>query len=265
MTVRLVAFDLDGTILDGGDTVVPDCAEQIRRVHDHGVRCVINSGRSTEFQAELLARLGLLSSFDALVGDERWIELIDTDGQRRPLQPWNTETRHRWQLLEPRAAEIAGRVQDEVRRRGWAGELIDGLDVARRGLWAVRMADPEQALAIFRWVHQGAGDDGIAINCNGGYLHIYDAARDKGSALAAIAEHFGVAPAQVLAFGDNINDLPMLDGRYGFAAATVANAVPEIQRVVRAGGGRLATRASGAGVAELLREAVTPARDSVAE
>jgi hydroxymethylpyrimidine pyrophosphatase-like HAD family hydrolase len=62
----------------------------------------------------------------------------------------------------------------------------------------------------------------------------------------------GYAPAQVLAVGDSVNDVSMLDGSHGFRAATVANAGAEIRELVRAGNGYVATRGNGHGVNEVI-------------
>lgn len=64
----------------------------------------------------------------------------------------------------------------------------------------------------------------------------------------------GVAPGQVLAVGDSQNDADMLDGKLGFQAATVANADPEIAKVVEAAGDYLARSPRSLGVAEIVRK-----------
>lgn len=261
--LELVAFDLDGTILEAGETIAPECVAAIRRLHALGIRCVINSGRSTAYQAELLVGLGLLDHFDGLIGDERWIKIIQpgTAGagaggdQVVSLEPWNNETARRWQSLEPEAGRLCRDAEQEAQRRGWAIRTIGREESLRRGLWAVRFEDPAHSVAMFRWLEPRMAD-GLAVNCNGGYVHVYDALCDKGTSLAALAEHFGIPAASVLTFGDNVNDRPMLDGRHGFASATVANADAEVQRWVRDAGGRVARQSRGAGVAELLAETV---------
>jgi hypothetical protein len=50
---------------------------------------------------------------------------------------------------------------------------------------------------------------------------------DKGTALAAIAAHYGVPREQTMAFGDARNDLPML--RWAGVGVAVANAHEEVK------------------------------------
>jgi hydroxymethylpyrimidine pyrophosphatase-like HAD family hydrolase len=97
----------------------------------------------------------------------------------------------------------------------------------------------------------------LACNRNGRIAHIYDKGCDKGSTLQALLDqqrYRDLAPADVLAIGDGINDRPMIDGRHGFTAATVANAEPDVKSWVRTAGGMIADRERGAGVAQILAD-----------
>jgi hydroxymethylpyrimidine pyrophosphatase-like HAD family hydrolase len=58
------------------------------------------------------------------------------------------------------------------------------------------------------------------------FLEIAAAGVDKGSALAWLSDRLGIAPAEVIAFGDMPNDLAML--RWAGRAVAVANAHPEV-------------------------------------
>ena len=49
----------------------------------------------------------------------------------------------------------------------------------------------------------------------------------KGSALRAWSEHRGLAPAEVMAMGDNLNDLQMLE--FAGTAVLMGNALPELK------------------------------------
>lgn len=255
MSVELVAFDLDGTILERGEQIRPECLMQIRRLSDQGVRCVINSGRGTDFQYDLLARLDLLGQFDALIGDERWIDLIEIDGggyRRAPLESWNAEVAQRWIALEPEAERWCHRIDERARGRGWHPQLMSAEDSRRRGLWAIWFDDDSQARELLDWVEPQLAGGPLAANTNGGYIHVYDRRCDKGTALGVVADHFEVPAERVLAFGDNVNDRPMLDGRHGFASASVVNARADVQQWVRDAGGQVADRPSGLGVADIL-------------
>lgn len=257
MAIRLVAFDLDGTIFDRNG-IAAEFAEVIARIADEGVHCVINSGRSVRFQVELLTEHDLLQYFTALIGDERWVHLLDAGPELRPLEPWNAEIRSDWAELEPIAEGWCRRLDEQCRQRGWTGRVSDAETAHRRGIWAISLEAAEQAEALAAWLEPQLAGSALACNSNGTIVHVFDAARDKGTSLAALAEHLGLAHHEVLTFGDGYNDRPMLDGRHGFASATVANANAIVKTWVRDAGGRIAESDCGVGVAELLTEDFPP-------
>lgn len=82
-------------------------------------------------------------------------------------------------------------------------------------------------------------------------------ARDggKGYTLRRVADTLAVPPSRILAIGDSLNDLDMLDGRYGFLPGAVGNADAAIKDAVRRAGGIVATRPTGEGVAEIIDKA----------
>ena len=88
------------------------------------------------------------------------------------------------------------------------------------------------------WLEPQLDGGPLACNANGTIVHLYDATRDKGTALLALVAHFGLRAEETLTFGDNFNDGPMLDGRHGFLPATVANAEETVKGWVRDAGGR---------------------------
>jgi len=64
---------------------------------------------------------------------------------------------------------------------------------------------------------------------------------NKGACLEAIANGIGVLPLQIMAVGDHLNDLPMLERRYAHHLACPANAVDEVKEKIRAQGGHVAS------------------------
>jgi hydroxymethylpyrimidine pyrophosphatase-like HAD family hydrolase len=78
------------------------------------------------------------------------------------------------------------------------------------------------------------------------------ASHHKGAALEKLRSLAGFAPGEVLAVGDNLNDLAMMDHALGFRCATVGNAEADVSRLVTERGGHQATAAIAFGVVELL-------------
>lgn len=59
------------------------------------------------------------------------------------------------------------------------------------------------------------------------FLEITDSSVNKGVALAALAEHFGIDRSEVMAIGDSFNDLEMIN--YAGLGVAMGNARPEIK------------------------------------
>jgi hypothetical protein len=81
---------------------------------------------------------------------------------------------------------------------------------------------------------------------------------NKGSALGEIARRLGIPAAQVLAIGDHLNDLPMLNPRYAGFLAAPSNAIPLVKETVRNAGGYLSMRPHGHGVADAIKYYAAP-------
>lgn len=84
-------------------------------------------------------------------------------------------------------------------------------------------------------------------------VNVTAACLNKGTTLEHVAGYLGLSPAQVLAIGDSLNDLPMLDGRRGFRSAAVANADESVKSAVLRNGGVVASERGGMGVLEIMK------------
>jgi hydroxymethylpyrimidine pyrophosphatase-like HAD family hydrolase len=75
----------------------------------------------------------------------------------------------------------------------------------------------------------------------------------KGLAVAELARHLGLVPSQVLVIGDGHNDTSMMDESVAGMCGCPSNAAPEVIQCVRARQGHVAAAPSLDGVLEILR------------
>jgi Cof subfamily protein (haloacid dehalogenase superfamily) len=240
---KLIATDLDGTLVHSDDTVSAYTHEVLDRVRAAGIRIVGATGRGprlTELtrndiraadflvlaqggwvidQAEndLLrsARLsgpalaGVLSELEAEVGPlSVMVEALDHDGA--PLWGDFDPTWRYPVVVEPRSrAECLRHDVIKAFARSFDHHVDDLLAAAQR------IVPPDVASVT------QAGLD---------YVEICAPDVDKGTGLAVVAEAVGVDPADVLVFGDMPNDLPMFAWA-GWSRVAVANAHPAILAV----------------------------------
>ena len=277
--IRLVAVDMDGTILERGREVKAELREAFLGLAAKGVRVTTATGRPLRFQLEILPANGLGPSVgtpQALIVDERELFLLDEKGGRYESHAlWNDEIRTRWERLHAEAMEWLRRTEAEAQRRGWeCGAHEDERRMYERGLPTLVFKDGEQATAMRKWVvdelqkeEDGGGQrEGnersgarthaplrLSVNRNNRLVQFQDAAAGKGNVLRALSELWGIAPGEVLACGDSANDYSMMDGRLGFRSGAPGNAEEGIKAGVRAAGGYVAEERIGMGVLEVLR------------
>jgi hydroxymethylpyrimidine pyrophosphatase-like HAD family hydrolase len=242
--IKLVALDLDGTILEQGRVISPQVIAALRALDAAGVRCTTATGRPFAFQAGLFARHGLGTNGSngrfphALMVDEREIYLLDQAARAYlPHRAWNDAVRTHWDALHAVATGWLERARHEAAQRGWASSVPFPADeMYRRGLPTIAFADPDHAAGIQGWLatQLAANEPELACNRNVRLVQIHDALVGKGRVLAEIARHWDVAPDEV-------------------RCATTGNADEAIKDAVRRAGGYVAQGRIGAGVVETLR------------
>jgi Cof subfamily protein (haloacid dehalogenase superfamily) len=237
---KLIATDLDGTLVRSDDTVSAYTHEVFARVRQAGIRVVGATGRGPRLtsltrndirdadflvmaqggwvldQAEsaylLRSRLsgtalaGVLAALEAEVGPlSVMIEALEHDAA--PLWGDYDPTWRYPVAFEPRSR--ADCLADDVIKafaRSFDYPVDDLLAIARQ------VVPPEVASVT------QAGLD---------YVEICPANVDKGTGLGVVADAVGVDPADVLVFGDMPNDLPMFAWA-GWSRVAVSNAHPEL-------------------------------------
>lgn len=246
--IRLVAIDLDGTLLNSELRVTPDTAQTIRRYAAQGVLFTFCSGRCL---VELGAVGELVSGFryailcnGAYALDLRSNELL----HEAALTPAQTLEMYCAGEGLDRMAELSfcDRVIAErqavvqLERYGLGGPLthtvrttreqVDDLgrwlrenrqNVGKINMFFPTRAERDRAIARyapypFAYCHQLENN-----------FEINSPDASKGSALAALAARLGIRKDEVMAIGDNNNDLPMLE--YAGTAVAMGNAIEKIK------------------------------------
>jgi HAD superfamily hydrolase (TIGR01484 family) len=242
MTPRLVASDLDGTIVRADGTISPRIAAAIGRIEKAGAHFVLVTGRPPRLMGDIVTAFGsqgvAICSNGALIYD---LHREEVTGEH---------------LIPPSdLAEAARRLREVIPGIGLAVEYATELAadaVYEAGDWdtdvtVARLPDAgllgrpapkllgrhpslsaDELLAI---AAPAVGDIVTVYHSNG--LRLVEAVAagvSKASALADLAGRLGVSPADAVAFGDMPNDLPML--AWAGRAYAVANAHPSVLAAV---------------------------------
>jgi Cof subfamily protein (haloacid dehalogenase superfamily) len=257
--VRLVAVDMDGTLLDAHGRVPDRLWPLLDVMRERGILFVPASGRQYATLRALFDRAADGMPFIAENGT-----YVVRDGVEISSAPLGSDVVHAVlaALAETTAdygVVIAGRERAwvsrtdadflaEVAKYYVENEVVDDLaDVADR---AIKIAvfcfgDAEveiaPALASFRETHQVVVSGAAWVDVMGAHVN-------KGIALQALQQALGIGPEHTAAFGDYLNDLEMLQvADWSYA---MDNAHPAVKAVARA----IAPHHHDEGVIEVLGE-----------
>ncbi|MGH3343491.1 MAG: HAD family hydrolase [Carbonactinosporaceae bacterium] len=256
---RLVATDLDGTVVRSDGTISGRTVRALAAVEDAGATLVFVTGRPPRWMhsvAEATGHRGLaVCANGALVydlHDERIVTsfLLEppvlrrlTRALRRGLPEVAFAVDYGLEMLYEPAYRSAEAGRPGVRTAG--GDELLAYPAAK--LLAQHGAlDADTLLARAQEVAGGYAT--FTHSSRDGLLELSAAGVSKASTLARLCGERGIAPEEVLAFGDMPNDLPLL--AWAGRAYAVANAHPEVVDAVP-----LRTRSNDEdGVAEVLEQ-----------
>ena len=239
--IRLVAIDLDGTLLDDAKRVSGRTVEALKRVAGSGVRVVIASARPPRSVRHVYAGLGLdtwqINYNGALLWDEPArravhhrpmdagvvLGLIALARRLHPDVLVSCEILDRWctDRFDDTYTTETGRLfrPDVVAPVG---------QFCREPVTKLMLLAAPAALDRLEPVVRGATRDVGVLRSDPDLIQVMDASASKGVALRLVCGHYGVPPAQAMAIGDAVNDLPMLEAA-GVAVA-MDNAHPAVKR-----------------------------------
>jgi hydroxymethylpyrimidine pyrophosphatase-like HAD family hydrolase len=254
---RLVATDLDGTLLDDEGRLSDRTLDVLRRVQDRGVRVVIVTARPLRWMDALWAQVGGgegvgIVSNGAITYDIGSGRVLDCVGIPAEVGLSMVEAIREAAPGSAFALECLGGYRHEpayVDLHPTPPDMqVGDLD----GLWdepAVKVLAQHLTLdpADFRGrVIDAVGDRATPTWTTERLMEISAVGVTKGGALAALCDRLGVTADQVVAFGDMPNDIPMLTW------AGTSYAVSNAHESVRAAAGHLAPANGEDGVAATL-------------
>ncbi|MGW0435290.1 HAD family hydrolase [Micromonospora sp. NPDC003197] len=241
---RLVATDLDGTLLRSDRSISPRTAEVMDRIVAAGGQVVLVTGRPIRWMAHVYDHLGIQVPAICANGAVVYDPIEDTVLRADPLAP---------ELL----AEVARRLRAEVPDVRFAVEILDGREMRHEIGYpthqyelpeTLRVIDaPEELLsapAVKLLARAGVQDpdafvqvvagalEGLAEathSSRSGLVEISASGVTKAAGLAWFCTRHGITADEAVAFGDMPNDVPMLT--WAGRSIAVANAHPDVLRI----------------------------------
>lgn len=247
--IRLIGIDLDGTLLDSGGRLPAANRAAVQAAVDAGIHVAIVTGRSYPFARPAVEDLppcvSLIVSSGAversmsgativrrLLGRDAAREVLARTADHRAYAALVFDRDHADQIVfESMDWSQPGRKGYFDRNRTLISQSVpleealieDPIQVLfsgsarrmRRLYESLRGADPGVSVSLTEYEHRDFS-----------LLDITDRDATKGHALAWRASQLGLTPDQVMAIGDNFNDLGMLE--YAGTPVLMGNAVPAL-------------------------------------
>ena len=267
METRLIAVDLDGTLLRTDRTLSPATIEAVAAAAERGLEVVIASGRTLSETRHLLAQLPqvhyLVGNTGAFVLDLRTNTYLHFSPVPLSLiqEAWR-QLRQEDILFE---VNCGGEIYIPTDRLAEVPRFEDAcgnhtLHETRRGgddydQWLETLQEPVTKLHLY--FPTGEARDAAQVRlgklkgvdlCTSDPVDLDMTAHGihKGVGVARLAEHLGLSREQVMAIGDSGNDLGML--RYAGTAVVMANGSDEAKALAH----RLTDTNDNDGVAKVL-------------
>lgn len=236
---RLVAIDLDGTLLRSDGTISPRTVAALDLVGRSGSRFVFITGRPPRYVTELFATFGYKGLAVCANGALTWDAGRQVVLAEKLIPPATlAAAAARWRRAIPGiglAVEYPdGQLRDAIYRPGpWGGPPDEMLCVPDAELFArdaMKLLGRHPTLTADELLTLGApATSDIVATYHSGGVRLLEATAlgvDKGTAIAAVAADLDIPASAVAAFGDQVNDLPML--AWAGRSYAVANAHPAV-------------------------------------
>lgn len=245
---KLIATDLDGTLLNGEGRVSAENLAALRALSEKGIALSVATGRTrSEIPPEVLA----CEDFRYLIYSNGSVVEDRKSGERMTACIKNATARQMMDIFSDYALHITARSEgrcfyeaeyplkeneafyridpNHVLCVGEYGEPIEGFDAFVRGLREVEVFSvyfhDDREREECRKRLSALGSLYITSICDTNF-EIFDLAAGKDRALLRLAEHIGVKQTETMTLGDSCNDLSMTRAS-GLGLAT-ANAQREL-------------------------------------
>ncbi|KRN23557.1 Cof-type HAD-IIB family hydrolase [Lacticaseibacillus camelliae] len=247
MTIKLIATDIDDTLLNSKRQLTAHTVTVLKQAHDQGIKVVLCTGRPVQAVQPLLDQLGLSGPNEYAITFNGAVTLSLAGEQFSNFDLGRAD----FAALD----QFAHAHQLKYNLRDAKGAVISPND--NISFYAVRQAydsrvgitrlSPAQAPADYRYVkgmltapkavldaiepsaREAFGDAYYVVRSTPFFLEVMNPKANKGEGLQALATKLGLTAEEVMTCGDEANDLPML--KWAGCAIGMANGIDAVKQV----------------------------------
>lgn len=234
MKYKLIAMDMDGTLLNSRREITPETQEILRKAVKQGCYITFSTGRSlpavTHFFSQIPINAPLILYNGAMVSRTNGRVLLHQPLMRSeitsilssPQAPENIILWHDNQLFLSARTKETDYYEHSNRVKGQLLSSASSISDCTKLLWI----DEPEALNKRKTALSGSLPDTISYcTSRPDYLEFFSSLVSKGTALTFLCSYLGISPEETIAFGDGENDISLLNAA-GLSIA-MGNAVPE--------------------------------------
>jgi Cof subfamily protein (haloacid dehalogenase superfamily) len=243
---RLVAFDLDGTLLGEELLLRPRVLDAVGKMHERGVQGCIVTGRMYQAALPFARQLQFMTPLVCYQGaavidtqsDEVLLDVPLPNEQALDLNAYAHRNGLHIQLYanDRYYCEQLNRYAELYAKISGVEPIVVPSLLAQFESWdatkAVIIAEPDIIRAHLDPVKALCGDRAYVTRSIPWFLEVMNASVNKGKSLEVVARYLGVPLAEVMAIGDSWNDAPLLEAA-GFGVA-MGSAPPELREIADA-------------------------------
>lgn len=224
MTIKLVACDVDGTLISKDNHLSEKVKLAIKKVSAQGVQFCIATGRmfsSAQFFAkELGLDTPLISYNGALIKNAKTGQIYNSISLNKDVaaEILNMCKDNNWHVNKYINDRLCVKEINDI-ANNYSNKINIPLDVEGDVFYDVKEApnklmlivEPKEQAAIMSELKEKFADSVYVTNSNDRFIELVQPGVNKGVALKYVADLLGLAPDEIMACGDSYNDMEMLD------------------------------------------------------
>lgn len=259
--MKLIAIDLDGTLLGRQDQISRKNATAIKRAQALGVEVAIATGRTYREAVDFCRQAGItahvISSNGALVHSQAGRKLLAVTIDKQTTAHivswleenryyyevsaegaiWSPEYGRQWLEQEIQQFEQSNPLQDLSQLRSEAGKIYRSIKLVDRYQQILEKNDSYYKVYVFAanamrvkagYAKFGDSEDLTVVSSMDHNFELMNRAASKGNGLKTLAETLGISVDRAVAIGDSYNDVSMFEAA-GFSVA-MGNARADIKK-----------------------------------
>lgn len=248
MSIKLVAIDIDGTLVNNNREITPEVFEAIQKAKSAGVKIVIATGRPLLGVKNILESLNLLDAGDYVITYNGALVQVTATGEAFIDEPLTyddyldieMESRRLDTPLHSITMSTIYTHNRNISKYSINEAYITGLPLKYRTaeemskheiIKMMYIDEPEKLDATIAKLPQRFRERYTIVKSTPFYLEILNKNASKGLAVQHLAEKLGISHEETMAIGDEENDRSMLEAVGN--PVVMANGNPELKKIAK--------------------------------